>query len=198
MLMPRTKNIASHDTKRRLLGAAVDQFHRKGYNGTSVKDLVDAAGAPKGTFYNHFASKEELALEALSAYVDVLEIASLADPGQGSPRARIDAHLAHIVELGLSAFAERGCMLANLAGEVPAHSPVVAAAVGAYLEAWAADLTRLIDAAKDAGELTTDQPSADLAELIVTAFEGGSVKAKATSSVEPIRSFQRTVGRLLQ
>jgi TetR/AcrR family transcriptional repressor of nem operon len=196
--VPRTKNAASLDTKRRILDSAVEQFHLKGYNGTSVQDLVSAAGAPKGTFYNHFASKEDLALDAVRSYVDGLGLASLAEPAPGSPRERIDRHLAHITERGLAVFAERGCLMANLAGEVPAHSPAVASALGAYLEGWVADLAALIEEAKDAGELTTDLPSADLAELIVNAWEGTSVKAKATSSVEPIRSFQRTVSRLLR
>ncbi|GII59186.1 hypothetical protein Pth03_75750 [Planotetraspora thailandica] len=138
-----------------------------------------------------------LAVEALRRYVDNIGLESLAGPTVGSPRERIEKHLAHIVALGLAVFAERGCLMANLAGEVPAHSPVVASAVGAYLDDWVAKLAALIDEAKEAGELTTGISSRDLAELIVDAFEGGAVKAKATSSVEPILRFQRTVAQLL-
>jgi TetR/AcrR family transcriptional repressor of nem operon len=196
--LARTKNAASLDTRQRILDAALDQFHLRGYNGTSVQDLVDAAGAPKGTFYNHFSSKQDLAVEALRVYSGVIGLDALAGPTVGSPRERIEEHLAHIVGLGLAVFAERGCLLANLAGEVPAHSEVVASAVGAYLDDWVARLAGLIDEAKAAGELTTGMASTDLAELIVDAFEGGAVKAKATCSNEPILRFQRTVAQLLR
>jgi TetR/AcrR family transcriptional repressor of nem operon len=195
--LARTKNAASLDTRQRILDAALDQFHFRGYNGTSVQDIMDAAGSPKGTFYNHFSSKQDLAVEALRLYAGNIGLESLAGPTVGSPLERIDKHLAHIVGLGLAVFAERGCLMANLAGEVPAHSQVVASALGAYLDGWVTNLAALIDEAKEAGELTTDIASTDLAEFIVAAFEGGAVKAKATSSAEPIVRVQRTVAQLL-
>ena len=56
--------------REQLLEAGLDTLHRKGFNATSVQDITDAAGAPKGSFYNHFESKEALAAEALRAYVE--------------------------------------------------------------------------------------------------------------------------------
>lgn len=196
--MPRTKTAVSFDTKRRIADAALDQFHLKGYNGTSVQDLMSAVGAPKGTFYNHFASKEALALDALRRYGDGFGLPALADAESGTPRERIDRHLSGLVASGLTTAAERGCLIANLAGEVPAHSPAVASAVGDFFELWVSTLSGAIDGAKAAGELTTDIPSADLAEFIVNAWEGGAVKAKATASVEPVHTFERMVTRLLR
>ncbi|MEI9915665.1 MAG: helix-turn-helix domain-containing protein [Methylovirgula sp.] len=54
--------------KDKILTAAVDRLTAKGYGATSVQDITDAASAPKGSFYNHFRSKEHLAVEALGAY----------------------------------------------------------------------------------------------------------------------------------
>lgn len=196
--MPRTKTAVSLDTKQRIARAALDQFHRKGYNGTSVQDLMSAVGAPKGTFYNHFASKEDLALDAVRRYGDQYGLAALADTGSGTPRERIDRHLAGLVEAGLAVAAERGCLMANLAGEVPAHSAAVGFAVGTFLQLWVSTLAGAIDDAKAAGELATDIPSADLAEFIVNAWEGGAVKSKATSSAESVRIFERMAARLLR
>jgi len=53
--------------KEHLLNAGLNVMKSHGYNGTSVKDIVDAAGVPKGSFYNYFASKEIFAIEALEA-----------------------------------------------------------------------------------------------------------------------------------
>jgi TetR/AcrR family transcriptional repressor of nem operon len=196
--MARTKGPASFNTKQRLSDAALDQFHRKGYNGTSVQDLVTAAGAPKGTFYNHFASKEDLALEAVRRYAGELGVVALADSSAGSPLERIRRHFAGLVASGLEVAAERGCLIGNLAGEVPAHSPVVAAAIGTYFDTWVAALSRAIEEAKQAGEIATDIPAEDLAEFLVNAWEGGAVHAKTTASVNPVRTFERMVVHLLR
>jgi AcrR family transcriptional regulator len=56
--------------RQQLVDAALGVFQSHGFNGSSVQDLTDAAGVPKGSFYNHFKSKEDLALEALQLYME--------------------------------------------------------------------------------------------------------------------------------
>ncbi len=48
--------------------SALEVLHRKGFSATSVEDITKAAKVPKGSFYNHFKSKEELAIVALDRY----------------------------------------------------------------------------------------------------------------------------------
>ena len=60
--------MARPSTREQIITAAVDTLHRKGFNGTSVQDITEAAQVPKGSFYNHFESKELLAVEALERY----------------------------------------------------------------------------------------------------------------------------------
>lgn len=196
--MARTRSVESESTRQRIADAALEQFQRKGYNGTSVQDLVDAAEAPKGTFYNHFASKEDLAAETVLRYSSQWNLSALADAAAGTPRARIDRHLADLIASGRDVAAERGCLVANFAGEVPAHSPVVAAAVGTHLLSWVAAFTSVIQEAQSAGEISSTTPAGDLAEFIVNAWEGGAVKAKATASDHPIDVFERMVKLLLR
>ena len=45
-----------------LVASALEALHRQGFNGSAVQDITDAAGVPKGSFYNYFESKEALAL----------------------------------------------------------------------------------------------------------------------------------------
>ncbi len=123
---------------------------------------------------------------------------ALANVEAGTPRERIDRHFAGLVASGLTVAADNGCLMGNLAGEVPAHSTRVASAVGEFLQLWVSTLADVIDEAKAAGEVGTDIPSADLAEFIVNAWEGGAVKSKTTSSAEPVRVFERMVALLLR
>lgn len=196
--MPRTKSASGQDTKQRIEAAALEQFQVKGYHGTSVQDLVNAANAPKGTFYNHFASKEALAADTVRRYSSAWNLAALGDTSSGTPRERLDRHLMGLIRSGRTMAADRGCLVANFAGELPAHSTSAADAVADHLTAWVSTLAAVIDEAQRAGEISTSIPAADLAEFIVNAWEGGAVKAKATASAHPIAVFERTVGQLLR
>ncbi len=58
------------EKKNRIISDSIDLMYLKGYNATSVKDITDAAGIPKGSFYNYFEGKEQYAIEALKYYSD--------------------------------------------------------------------------------------------------------------------------------
>ena len=60
--------MARRSMREEIVDAAVAQFHEKGFNAAAVKDITDRAGVPKGSFYNHFESKEALAIVALERY----------------------------------------------------------------------------------------------------------------------------------
>jgi TetR/AcrR family transcriptional repressor of nem operon len=114
--MARRASAASAGTRQRLADAALDQFHRRGYTATSVQDLVSAAGAPKGTFYNHFASKEDLALDAVRRYAAAMRLDMLRDRGAGPAHERIRRHLAHVAAASEAFGPERDhCLGAPLA-----------------------------------------------------------------------------------
>ena len=60
--------MAKPNVRERLLDAGVETFHRRGFNGCGVQEITEAAGVPKGSFYNHFASKEALGAAVLDRY----------------------------------------------------------------------------------------------------------------------------------
>jgi hypothetical protein len=62
--------MAKANVKEQIVTTSLQLLHGKGFNATSVQDITDAAGVPKGSFYNHFSSKEALGLEVLQRYVD--------------------------------------------------------------------------------------------------------------------------------
>ena len=56
------------NVREKVVIAGLQEFHRLGFNGCSVEDITSLAGVPKGSFYNHFKSKEDLALEAIERF----------------------------------------------------------------------------------------------------------------------------------
>jgi len=65
---------AVHESKTKLLDAALHVIRAKGYTATRVEDICETAGLTKGSFFHHFENKEELALEAAEHWQEVIEL----------------------------------------------------------------------------------------------------------------------------
>src|ERR1700723_1224972 len=137
--------MAGSDAKAKIIQAAFQLFHEAGYNGTSIQDIVNAAGLPKGTFYNHFKSKEFLALEILKQYSDLIHSTLSAD-SKVSPLRRLREHFECIAGAYRSAKFEKGCMFGNLTAEMAATS-VIRKALLIHTRRWSEDIAALLEEA---------------------------------------------------
>src|ERR1700751_357083 len=63
-------SMARPSLREKLASSAVDTLHTHGFRGCSIQDITQAAGVPKGSFFNHFENKEDLAIDALRRYLD--------------------------------------------------------------------------------------------------------------------------------
>jgi AcrR family transcriptional regulator len=70
-LAPRTTENQWNETHQAIMNTAQQLFATKGYNGTSMNDIVNASGASKGAIYNHFESKERLFMSLLNIQTEV-------------------------------------------------------------------------------------------------------------------------------
>src|ERR1700761_5312508 len=99
---------SSQNVRERLLEAGVQTFSKSGFNGCSVQDITEAAGVPKGSFYNHFESKEALGAAALEHYwtdgaCDRLQILTRTDlPPLERLRTYFEQAAGEIVQLGFT------------------------------------------------------------------------------------------------
>src|SRR6266566_498403 len=121
--------MAKSNVRDKIVKAGVDQFHRVGFNGSSVEDITDLAGVPKGSFYNHFKSKEELALEVIGRYVEQSPHAVLSDRAI-PPVKRLKRHFAALGESFVGSCYRKGCLLGNFSGELADHSAAVRRRLG--------------------------------------------------------------------
>jgi len=74
-----------HESKTKLLDAALHVIRAKGYNATRIEDICEAAGLTKGSFFHHFKSKEELALAAAEHWGVVTGAAFASAPYRALP-----------------------------------------------------------------------------------------------------------------
>jgi len=99
----RRVRMAAADRREAILRCAMESFATRGYHGTSIDDIASAAGISKALIYEHFASKQALHAEVISAQADALfaRMARAADPGlepEERLRGGIDAFLSFVEE----------------------------------------------------------------------------------------------------
>jgi TetR/AcrR family transcriptional repressor of nem operon len=176
-----------------IVEAALDQFHAHGFNATGVKDITDAARAPKGSFYNHFESKESLADVALVRYGESRRLAELADQTV-EPLARLRAHFEFLrSETERRYDYKRGCMFGNFGAEITDHSDGLRDTVRQSFQAWAEAIAGPLAEARDAGAVRADLDPAKTARFLLSAWEGTLISARVDRGAEAFDAFFDTV-----
>ncbi|GAA0322202.1 TetR/AcrR family transcriptional regulator [Actinoallomurus spadix] len=171
-----------------IVEAALEQFHAQGYNAAGVKVITDAAGVPKGSFYNHFDSKEALAVVALERYGARRHLQELV-AGDGEPLARLRAHFESLRDAVVGAQFTRGCLVGNFGAEIADHSPVIREAVREGLAQWTDAVAGALTEARDGGALRAGLDPRATAGFLVNAWEGSLIRARADRSAEAFDSF---------
>jgi TetR/AcrR family transcriptional regulator, transcriptional repressor for nem operon len=176
--------------REQLLSAGLETLHQKGFNATSVQDITDAAGAPKGSFYNHFESKEALAAEAVREYrqkgkvrLEVLRDARLL------PLRRLRKYFESLNQAAAEAGFSPGCLLGNFGAELSAQSPLVREQVREGFAAWCNALALVIGEAQKTGAISATFSPKVLAEFMVHAWEGAMLRAKVEKDRGPLDQF---------
>jgi TetR/AcrR family transcriptional repressor of nem operon len=162
--------------KEEILGAGVELFLERGFNAAGVKDITDRAGVPKGSFYNHFESKEALAEVALERYGESRRLTDLADPAV-PPVERVRKHFEFLRD-ELPDFA-RGCMFGNFGAEIVDHSEPLRLRVKGSFDQWSRMLADAIAEGQAAGEIRASLDPGQTARYLTNAWEGTVLQARA-------------------
>ncbi|HQS17416.1 TetR/AcrR family transcriptional regulator [Reyranella sp.] len=178
------------NVRERLLTSALDALHKNGFNATGVQDITDAAKVPKGSFYNHFDSKDALGVEVVGHYVakGAERRQALVD-GPGAPLARLKAYFKSLNQLGPASGFSRGCLLGNFSAELASQSPDIRQALAGALADWTKDIARVVAEAQQAGDIGRDVPAATLAAFLLNAWEGAVLRSRVDRSAVPLDAF---------
>jgi TetR/AcrR family transcriptional repressor of nem operon len=177
--------------KEQLVGGGFEVLYEKGYHAASVNDIVAAASVPKGSFYNHFDSKEALALEVARRYGERYDLEGLAG-GAGPPLARLRAFFEDLVAQNTERGVEYGCLIGNFSTELATHSEPIRELVAVSFEAWSAAVTSALAQAQAAGELDESLDAERLGPYIVDSYEGAVARAKVSGDRAPLDRFVAT------
>ncbi|WBQ07656.1 TetR/AcrR family transcriptional regulator [Kribbella sp. CA-293567] len=180
--------MARRSMREEIVEAALAQFHERGFNAAAVKDITDRAGVPKGSFYNHFESKEALAIVALERYGVGRRLGDLADSSV-EPVARIRKHFEFLRDEVVAFGITRGCLLGNFGTEIVDHSEPIRGGVKAGLEAWTGLLAGAIAEGQEAGAIRSELDAEQTARYLLSAWEGTLIQARAYKDAKVFDSF---------
>lgn len=184
-------------TRDRLIHAAAKLTGTKGFDRTSVQEVMDEAGVGKGSFFHHFASKEALGLAVLEA--DHEEFMAMLD-GCFATRRGVEA-LACFFEAAFRKHSANGfkggCLWGNTALEMSDSNPAFVAPVDAVFRAWTDKVRKAIAEGQADGQIRTDEKAADLALLVVSTIEGGIMLSRLRKEEAPMRTCLDLLRRVL-
>lgn len=164
--------------REQIVQAGLKCLREKGFNGVGVQDITAAAGVPKGSFYNHFESKEALGAEIVERYgADASRREILADKSV-PPLERLRRHYARLNAIFSESKFERGCILGNFSAELSNQSNVIRDGLRRLYEQWTRDVEATIAEAQDQGAVSNDLTAAELAAFLLDAYEGALLRAR--------------------
>jgi TetR/AcrR family transcriptional repressor of nem operon len=173
----------------------------QGYNGSSVRDIVRAAGVPQGSFTNHFRSKEAFAQEVLDRYFELVhsKIEQTLRNDALPPLRRLRGWLdAQIQFLRQSKF-RSGCLIGNFTMETCGENAAIRPRLVEIIQNIESSLEYCLKAAVRAGELPKTTNVREVAGFVYSSWQGAILQAKVEQRVEPLKRFKKVLfGRLLR
>ncbi|PVZ71942.1 TetR/AcrR family transcriptional regulator [Pelagibaculum spongiae] len=191
----------SENTRIALLQLGVELLAEHGYSGTGLKQILDAAKVPKGSFYNYFASKEAFVAEVIEFYMqNLLEIFDgMVANSNLTPLQTIQQIYTVFAEHLLQQGCGHGCLMGSLAGEVGGTSELCRQAMQKMYSQWHQRFSAVIDRAQQAGEVRDDLSAVTLTDIFWNQWEGAMLRMQFETSAEPLlQSLDMTLNRLFK
>ena len=180
-----------------ILNAGLDVMFRSGYQGATVRDICAAAGAPHGSFTNHFRSKEAFAQEVLDRFfADTLTFVgeALGDKSL-TPRQRLMRFLDIISSVLEGVEWSRGCLIGDFSLQASSESEALRGRLESIFQEWRAPFASCIAEAQTIGEIDATFDPTDLAEFLLASWEGAILRMRVERGPAALDRFKNIVFR---
>lgn len=164
----------------KVLDAAVEVFWCKGYEATSMTDLLEAMNLSKSSLYQTFGSKQQLFERCLSRYADRLSAEMAKDLEEAkSGRSFIEDTFGGVANTAQQPEGAKGCLIANSANEFGQREPVLAIPVVDGLNRFARIFTEAVVKGQAEGSISTDVDPRALGNYLIGTMNGLRTMIKA-------------------
>jgi len=185
--------MARVSNREKILTEGLRVVHERGFGGASVRDIVQAAGVPQGSFTNHFASKEAFGLEILELYFahgralmrETLRNDAL--PPLQRLRTYIDTNKDRLNQDNM----RNGCLFGNFSAEAGDHSEAIRRRIAEIFAEVQQSMEYCLKAAVEAGELPADFDCEEVAWFLLASLQGAILLSKAQRSAAPVERLRQ-------
>ena len=188
-------------SKKKIIEAATGLFHRKGYQQTSVDEILERSGVKKSNFYYHFKTKEELALKVLDIRIGEFEsdvIHTTLGDASLSPNKRLHKFYERVKAFHQGLKCRAGCPFGNLAIEMSDVNEKFRKRLGLFFEGWERTIENCIKEGVENGDFRNDLNPALAAGLILSHLEGAIMMVKTYKTLGPLAKGAQSIMKLLE
>lgn len=182
-------------TRDSLIHAGIRLFHSAGYAATGIQDIVDTAGVPKGSFYNHFESKEAFGKAVVDAYFDagLPDLRAILQNNDVPPLERLKNYFDRRGQAFQKVGFSQGCLLGNMSAEIADHSKMISEQIFIHFRTWGMLLEDCIAEAQNADAIHNHLPPALLAQFVLNSWEGALLRMRVEKNASPLVDFNQVV-----
>jgi TetR/AcrR family transcriptional repressor of nem operon len=187
--------MAKPSHREKILTEGLRVVHERGFAGASVRDIVEAAGVPQGSFTNHFVSKDAFCLEILDLYFkDVRATIQQTLRNDSLPplkrlRAYVDAQIKYLNRIGW----RNGCLIGNFSAEATDHSEVIRKRLVEIYEELRQAFAYCLKAAVKADEVPRKTDCDELAGFLIASLQGAILQSKTERSAVPTERYKHLI-----
>ncbi|MBN8942110.1 MAG: TetR family transcriptional regulator C-terminal domain-containing protein [Rhizobiales bacterium] len=180
--------MARHNTREQIVEAGLKTLLEKGFNGVGVQEITALAGVPKGSFYNHFESKEALGAEIVERYGKASTRRLVLADTSIAPLDRLRRYFQSLNERLVESNFERGCLLGNFSAEMSNQSPLIRDSLAGLYARWTEDIAVAVKDGQADGSIPTKVEAGILAGYLLDAYQGALLRGRVERDN---RSFDR-------
>jgi len=188
------------DNIHRALETGVKILSQKGYHNLGLREFLENAEIPSGSFYYYFKSKEDFAAKVLQHYGDkVAEYFTMRLLESESPyNERLETLFKEELERLNAADCKEGCMVGSLTSEVAGQSEVIQKVADANYEKWQCIFEKFFSEGQKAGSFSKDFEPSKMAMFFLTSRQGVMTRMKASGKDESYRLFKSFLTNMIE
>jgi TetR/AcrR family transcriptional repressor of nem operon len=179
-----------HSTKQRLLDAGMAMLLEHGYNDLGVQAVLDETDTPRGSFYHHFADKEDFALQVVDQYMQRVHAGLDVHLGDESmpPLERVRSFF-EATEQQYRVEGYMGCLLGGLGQELSGVSEVFRRKIEECFSRIAERIAACLEEARSRREIPADSDPERMASLLVDCWEGAALRSRLRRDPAPLSAM---------
>ena len=196
--MSRKSNDEIKKTKENILEKGLDLLETKGYNATGIQEIADAAGIPKGSFYNYFSSKEDFGVAVIKYYAAKHLVEWIARININSKeKQKLIKVFIDIANDYDCAGSTKGCLLGNLSAEISSASEKCRMALLESMDSFKIVLINRIKEGQANGEFENKIPAEKIVDIIWSVWQGSLLEMKVKKSNSSLNHNMESLFQLL-